>query len=79
MKRACVLMWKAAVMVAWTGLLLWSPAADAALPDRPRVRSEGGHLRLEGGANRNISLSTSGSGAVNINGVDVAGSLSLRD
>lgn len=44
---------------------------------RPRVRCHEGHLRLEGGANRNISLSTQGSGAVLVNGVDVAGSLRL--
>ncbi|XP_071514687.1 cubilin-like [Panulirus ornatus] len=53
------------------------PPAAAVLDDRPRVRCESGHLRLESGSGKNITLSSRGSGAVVINGVDVAGSLSL--
>ncbi|XP_069993349.1 uncharacterized protein [Penaeus vannamei] len=58
-------------------LALLSGPGAAVLNDRPRMRCDEGHLYLEGGQGKNISLVTKGRGAVVINGLDIAGSISL--
>ncbi|KAF2368217.1 hypothetical protein FHG87_001013 [Trinorchestia longiramus] len=60
----------------WCLLLL--SQSHALLDDRPRIRTEGGHLLLEGAPGKNISFSTRGTGAaVAVNGMDVAETFSL--
>ncbi|XP_045623432.1 cubilin [Procambarus clarkii] len=76
MQETRVMVSRALVIVSCTLVIVTQPTA-AFLSDRPRVHCESGHLRLDAGAGKNISLRTQGSGAVVINGVDVAGSLTL--
>ncbi|XP_047482510.1 LOW QUALITY PROTEIN: cubilin-like [Penaeus chinensis] len=65
------------ILFVLASLALLPGPSTAVLNDRPRMRCDAGHLFLEGGPGKNISLVTKGRGAVVINGLDIAGSISL--